>query len=197
MTAFYWFAFVVGTGMVLFSLLADHGDGGDGVDAHADGIDHHPGDGFKILSLRNATYFLFAFGVSGVLLTWLWGGSRSVLTAAVALGCGVLGGMVSRLIFGWLKRSESGELPDDASWIGATGRVTLPLSSDGTGKVLVTRGQREQELLARPFDEAAPGPEQWTSIMVVEMRQGVALVAPADPSLGNADQARLGSTLER
>ncbi|HEX7122703.1 MAG TPA: hypothetical protein VF178_10075 [Gemmatimonadaceae bacterium] len=195
MTAFYWFAFVVGTGMVLFSLLADHGDGGHGVDAHADAVDH-AGDGFKILSLRNATYFLFAFGVSGVLLTWLWGGSRSLLTAAVALGCGVAGGTLSRLIFGWLKRSESGQLPDDSSWIGATGHVTLPLSSEGTGKVLVTRGQRELELLARPFDEAAHEPERWTSIMVVEMRQGVALVAPADPSLGNTDPVRLSSNQE-
>lgn len=180
--------------MVLFSLFADHGHEGD---VSLDHPGHDVADGFRILSLRNATYFLFGFGVSGVLLNWLWGGSRSVLTAAVAVAMGVAGGAMSRMIFGWLKRSESGELPGDSSWIGATGQVTLPLSAAGTGKVLVVRGNREQELLARPFDEAAPEPERWTSVMVVEMRQGVAYVAPTDPSLGRSNPERLGSTSER
>ena len=30
---------------------------------------HHGVDGYKLLSLRNATYFMFAFGVTGVALT--------------------------------------------------------------------------------------------------------------------------------
>lgn len=194
MTGFYWFAFVVGAGMVLFSLLGDHGDGG--ADTDTGDIGHHGADGFKILSLRNATYFLFAFGASGVLLEWLWRGEHGFLRALVAVTLGLVGGGLSSLVFGWLRRSESGELRGDSSWIGAMGEVTLPLSLDGTGKVLVTRGQREQELLARPFDESAPEPERWRSVMVVEMRQGIALVAPTDPALGGADQARLGSTSE-
>jgi hypothetical protein len=199
MSALYWFAFVVGAGMFLFSLFSDltgHGD----VDSHADvdagHIDgHHGADGFKILSLRNATYFLFGFGVSGVVMTWLTGGRWGILTALLSLTLGVLGGALSSLAFGYLRRSDSGDLPGDSSWVGTVGRVSIPLVADGTGKIVVTRASREHELLARPFDETA-NPERWTSVIVLEMRQGVALVAPNDSSLEDPALPRLGATSE-
>jgi hypothetical protein len=192
MTGLYWFAFVVGGGMFLFSLFGDAEHGHD----HDGDLGHHDVQGFKILSLRNATYFLFAFGVSGVLLTWMWGGGRGLLTALVASMLGVIGGAISALTFGWLRKSESGELLTDANWIGATGQVTIPLSTDGTGKVLVSRGHRELELLARPFDSDARDPDRWTTVMVVEMKQGVALVAPSDTALDDPETPRLGATTE-
>ena len=196
MTGLYWFALVVGGGMFLFSLFADTDHGGDVHAGDVGEVGHHDLQGFKILSLRNATYFLFAFGVSGVLLTWLWQGGRGLLTALVASALGVLGGAISALTFGWLKRTESGEPLGDASWIGATGQVTIPLSTGGTGKVLVSRGHLEQELLARPFDDDALEPERWSNVMVVEMRQGIALVAPNDPALDDPEAPRLGATSE-
>jgi hypothetical protein len=200
MNALYWFALVVGAGMYLFSLFADFTGHGD-VDGHGDtdfhaGDHHHGGEAFKILSLRNATYFLFAFGVTGVGLNWLWGGGRGLLTALLALFLGTVGAGISGLAFGWLRKTDSGDLPGDSSWIGAQGHVTIPLSAGGTGKILVTRGNREHELLARPFDEEAGDPQQWAAVMVVEMRNGIALVAPNDSSLGGPDLPALGSTSE-
>ena len=199
MTALYWFATVVGVGMYLFSALAgatggDHDVGGH---AHVGGDSHHDVDSYKLLSLRNATYFLFAFGVTGVALTWLWGGTRGLLTALLALFIGSAGAAISTMVFGWLRRSESGAMPGDRAWLGASGQVLLPLSAAGTGKIFVSRGGRSQELLARPFDDDAASPETWSTVMVLEIRDGVALVAPneeltlddATPQLGRPTES--------
>ncbi|HEX6316903.1 MAG TPA: hypothetical protein VFZ73_18655 [Gemmatimonadaceae bacterium] len=186
MNALYWFASVVGVGMYLFSVLGGgQHDGGD--DLHGGGDAHHDVDTYKLLSLRNATYFLFAFGVTGLTLSWMWGGSRALLTALLALAIGGTGAAISTAVFGWLKRSESGDMPGDRAWLGASGQVVLPLSTGGTGKIFVSRGGRSQELLARPFDDDATRPETWMTVMVLEIRDGVALVAPNDEL--NPDEA--------
>lgn len=215
MRGLYWFSLVVGVGLYLVSLFADlfgHGDAdvhGDVDLGHADmdlghadadlghaDADADHADGFRILSLRNATYALFAFGVSGVTLTWLWQGRRGFAIAVIATLLGLGGGALSAFLFRWLRRSESGELPSDTSLYGVTGRVLLPLSGSGTGKIVVSRGTRELELLARPFDPDAEHPEHWTAVMVIDMRDGVALVSPSDPALGGGDHASLASPSE-
>lgn len=190
MNALYWFALVVGVGMYLFSVFADvTGDAGAATDGNLDAGDghHHAADGYQILSLRNATYFLFAFGVTGVALRWTWGGGRALLTALLAVLVGLLGAMLSTVVFGWLRRSESGDMPGDQAWIGAPAEVVLPLSAGGTGKVYARRAGRTQELLARPFDPDADRPGEWTSVLVLEIRDGIALVAPNELSLDSPD----------
>ena len=196
MTALYWFAMVVGVGMYLFSIFADtHGHGDVG--SHADAGDHgHAMDGYQILSLRNATYFLFAFGVTGVALNWMWGGTRVLFTALLALGIGVLGASISTFAFGWLRKSESGEMPGDRVWLGATAEVLLPLSASGTGKIFMSRSGRSQEMLARPFDAHATDPERWSSVLVLEIRDGIALVAPNEELTLDEPAPRLGAPKE-
>lgn len=195
MTALYWFALVVGVGMYLFSVFADTTGAHGAVDGHVDaGADHHHGlDSYKLLSLRNATYFMFAFGVTGVSLTWLWGGARGLLTALLAVAIGALGAGISTVVFGWLRKSESGEMPGDRAWLGATAQVLLPLSGRGTGKILVSRGGRAQELLARPFDDDASNPETWSSVLVLEIRDGIALVAPNSELSPDSSAPQLGA----
>lgn len=178
MTALYWFALVVGVGMYLFSALAGASGGHSDADGHADTDPHHDVAGYKILSLRNATYFLFAFGVTGVALRAIWGGTRGLLTAILALLIGITGAAISTVAFGWLRKSESGDMPGDRVWLGASGQVILPLTADGTGKIFVSRAGRSQELLARPFESDAVRPETWSNVMVLEIRDGIALVAP-------------------
>lgn len=199
MIALYWFAMVVGVGMYLVSVLsgATAGDHDLGHEAHVGGDSHQDIDSYKLLSLRNATYFLFAFGVTGVTLNWIWGGSRGLLTALLALFIGGTGAAISTLAFGWLKKSESGDMPGDRVWLGASGQVVIPLSAGGTGKIFVSRGGRSQELLARPFDDDATSPEAWSQVMVLEIRDGIALVAPneeltlddAAPQLGRPTES--------
>jgi len=196
MTALYWFAMVVGVGMYLFSVFADVTGDADvdaGGDTDASHGHSHGADGYQILSLRNITYFLFAFGVTGVVLRWLWDGGRGLLTALLAIGLGLLGGAMSTFVFGWLRRSESGDMPGDQSWIGAPADVVLPLVTEGTGKVYARRAGRTQELLARPFDASAEHPERWTSVLILDIADGIALVAPNELSLDQPETADPGA----
>lgn len=193
MTALYWFAMVVGVGMYLFSVFAGAGHHDADGHVHAGGDSHHDVDTYKLLSLRNATYFLFAFGVTGVSLTWMRGGRGGLLIALLALAIGALGAGISTVVFGWLRKSESGEMPGDRAWLGATAQVLLPLRSGGTGKIYVSRGGRSQELLARPFDDDASDPERWSTVLILEIRDGVALVAPNEELAPNDSAPRLGA----
>jgi hypothetical protein len=176
--ALYWFGLVVGAGLLLISLagdvFGDHAElpGGDS-DAHA-----AHGEGMKILSMRTATYFLFGFGGTGVLLSWLWDRGEPLATAFAALAVGSLCGGISAAVFGYLRRSGSGDMEADSAWAGCVGQVLLPLSRDGTGKINVARAGREHALLARPFQADAPDPESWRSVVVIEIRNSIALVEP-------------------
>lgn len=183
MTFFYWLALVLGGGLFALSLAgeffgahghfhsAGHLDGD--LDAHADDFDWG-----KLFSLRNLTYFLFAFGAAGVLLNLAWGGDRAVLTALAATLTGVAGWLISGLLFGYLRSSESGERPGDSTLIGRVGQVTLPILPGRTGKVLITRSGQTHELVAKAMDAEEPAPDSWSSVVIVEVRDGIALVAP-------------------
>ncbi|MGH7553007.1 MAG: hypothetical protein ACREMQ_08245 [Longimicrobiales bacterium] len=202
MSALYWFALIIGAGLLLMSLFGDlfghgHGfDGSHGGDVGGHGHAHADDQGFQILSMRNATYFLFAFGAAGLLMGWAMGGERPVLTALLAGLLGLVGGGISATVFGWVSRTETGYMEEDTGWIGRTGEVVLPLSAEGTGKVLVNRSGRDHELLARPYDRSAESPERWRSVMIVELENGIALVSPYAPALDVPDDLRISPSTE-
>lgn len=188
MTALFWFALVVGAGLLLFSLLADADGASDGIDIVADAdidIDGPGAHGFEWLSVRTATYFLFGFGATGVVLGLA--GTGMLVRAAVATAVGLMAGGLSAAAFGYLRRTQSGELLSDATLVGLVGRVTLPLSRDGTGKIEVLRGGREIELLARPFDRDPEEPETWRSVVIVEFEGGIARVSRYTELVGSGD----------
>lgn len=184
----YWFALVIGAGLLLMSLLGDFFGHADvdlpDADVGADGTHGHA-HVFDIFSIRNATYFLFAFGAGGLLVGRAT--DSAALAAVSATLLGLAGGAISSAVFGWLRRTESGGLADDAGWGGRVAEVVLPLSAEGTGKVLVNRGGREHELLARPFERGVESSDQWRSVVIVEMENGVALVTPYTGALDSPD----------
>lgn len=186
MATLFWFALVVGAGLLLFSLLADADGGADGadlvVDAGADAADAH---GFELLSVRTLTYFMFGFGATGVLLGLT--GASLPLRVVIALVVGMLSGGLSAAAFGYLSRTQSGALLDDDTLVGLVGQVTVPLSRTGTGKIEVMRGHRELELLARPFDRDPETPESWTSVVIVDFEGGIARVSRYTDTLGSGD----------
>jgi hypothetical protein len=168
MATLYWLSLVVGGGLVLLSVFGDL--------LHVDLPDFpSDADAWHVLSLRGATYFLFAFGATGLLASGA-GAGTALVAASFA---GVAAAALSSAVFRYLQGTESGGVPDDASLVGLAGRVVLPLQEGGTGKVVVSRGGREVELLARPFD-AEPGSavESWTEVVIVDVDGGTALVAP-------------------
>lgn len=206
MTALYWFAVIVGAGLLLLSLAGDiFGDffGGDvdvdhDVDIDGDSAHPHHGDtqGFRILSTRNLTYFLFGFGTVGILLGWLTGGERPIATAVAATTLGIVAATIAAVAFGYVGKTESGTLLDDRGWVGLVGEVVIPLSSDGTGKILVVRGGRHHELLAQPFERDPADPASWRSVMVLEMKNAIALVSPQTGTIADGDRLRISPSTE-
>lgn len=208
MTSIFWFALVVGGGLLLLSVLGDlFGDAevefgdtgaeldlGDVASGTLAGGSLDPGDlasrdvaidtagsyWHAIFSLRSLTYFLFGFGATGVLLDFAWQGAHSLITLVASLGAGVMAGGFNAILIGYIRRTDSGRMAGDGALIGLEGRVILPLRADGTGKIEVRRAGREHELLARPFEAKPTAPEEWTRVIVVEMRDGIALVVPLD-----------------
>jgi membrane protein implicated in regulation of membrane protease activity len=174
MIGLYLFSLVLGGGLLLFSVLGDAGHHHDADTAH----DH---DGFKVLSLRTITYFLFGFGATGAGLSWAWGGS-GLLVAGLAIAVGIAIGGTSAAVFEYLRRDESGVHQGDQSFVGLAGHVTIPLSRGAPGKVLVRRGDRSYELLARPLGADPESPDRWKNVVVVEMHGATAVVAPLEES---------------
>lgn len=175
MNFLYWLALIIGGGLFLLSLVGDvFGVDHDGHAFHAE----TEGDWGRIFSLRNATYFLFAFGAVGVLLNLAWSGGGDLFTAAAATATGAAAWVMSHLAFSYLRRTDSGQMLGDRLLVGRVGTVSMPILRGGMGKIVVAKAGQTQELLAKPLDENDADPETWDSVIVVEVRDGVALVAP-------------------
>lgn len=172
MFTLYLLSVLVGGGLLLYSIF-----GGGGDDAAPDAEAYNPAEW---LSLRSLTYFLFVFGGLGAVLSRTWPAAAAPVVLLLSVLGGVAVGTTVSAAFRYLRRTESGERQSDESFVGQPGRMTLPIGAGGTGKVLVGRGDRTFELLARPLDGAAGDPASWTSVVVVEMNHGFAFVAPED-----------------
>lgn len=176
MDGIYWFSLIVGGGLLAVSALGDifgaEVDGGD--------IDAGDADASRIFSLRSATYFLFAFGATGLLLGWAWDGERSGSAAIAAATVGLVTVAFTSAVFRYVRRHESGARPSEDSFVGTIGRMTLAIGRDRSGRVVVRRGDREFELRARAFDADAPAQEEWSRVVVVAMEGGTALVSPVE-----------------
>jgi hypothetical protein len=85
---------------------------------------------------------------------------------------------MSYAAFGYLRRSDSGQMLGDQLLVGRIGTVSLPILKGGTGKIVVAKAGQTQELLAKPLTDDDDNPETWDSVIVVEVRDGVALVTP-------------------
>ncbi len=182
MLSLYLFSLLVG-GVMLAVAAFGGGHGHDGADglAHGGGFDSshdHSDTGAKILSLRTLTYLLFVFGGVGSALSWAGMNRWIAFPIALTLGVGVAA--LVAFTFRFLTRTDSGGRTGEDSFVGLQGKVVLPIGAGGLGKVMVQRGDRTYELVARPLDSSATGIQNWKAIVVVEMNRGTALVAPLD-----------------
>ena len=176
MFSLYLFSLVVGGGMLALGIF---GQDVDDVGGH--GHAGHGHDEFQFLSLRTLTYFLFGFGAVGAALSKLWSSAAWPLVLIVAVATGLLVGAMVSYAFRYLARTGSGDRESDDSFVGLTGRVTVPFSTgSGIGKVMLERGGRTFELIARPFETEGHTPAKWKAVVVVEMQRGTAVVMPAD-----------------
>lgn len=186
----YIFCLAVGGGFLALSFFGDFLEGDVDIDADVDvdadmdALAHGSGVA-QLFSLRAAINALFGFGAAGSLLHLVWGGGQPILTAAIAGGTGVASGVLISSVFGYLKRTESGTLRGEESFVGLTGEVSLEIAPGSRGSVTVRRGDRRVRIRAQVADtyRAAEALTAGHPVVVVEMKDGIASVTPVGPKL--------------
>jgi hypothetical protein len=101
-------------------------------DPHLD--DMAVGSWLPFLSLRFWTYGVAAFGVTGLLLTWLTPPSAG-LTALLSAATGLTAGTAMSWLTHYLRRAQTDSRAAERDFLGTVGRVLTPLSADRAGKV--------------------------------------------------------------
>ncbi|MGI8985134.1 MAG: hypothetical protein ACR2HM_11500 [Acidimicrobiales bacterium] len=180
MTGFYLFAAAAGVPLVVWFLVAGDDSGQDDVGGGGSG------DGigavmFRMLPLSTIAFALAAFGVAGLALGVAGAGGGATFVAALIAA--VVAGVLNSSLFAYLRRSESTTEVGDDQLAGKIGRVVVPVSSDRRGRISVTVGGQQIHLSALAAPGAPAALEMGDRVLVVEVRNGIASVAPLDPEL--------------
>ena len=190
MLAAYIFSLVVGGGLLALNLFGDFldsdvdADAGIDLDGDADALSGGS-EIAKLLSLRSLVYALFGFGGSGLVLHLIWTGAQPVLTGLIAGGMGLGSGALVSTVFGYLKRTEAGEIQGERALVGLSGKIVMAIGDGETGAVRIRSGERRYRMRARADlpSGAAQTLEAGRAIVVVDVNDGVALVTPVDSKL--------------
>ncbi|WP_161882542.1 NfeD family protein [Deinococcus alpinitundrae] len=154
MLMLYLFCFIVGGGLLAFSVIGghDHDPSGAGADH---GPDTHGADSWaSYFSLRAAVSFAAFFGLGGLAARGLGLGGLAQL--GFALICGLLVGAFAAVALR-LARTRGETATQALALTGRTGKVTVAPVGGQPGKIeLIVAGQTEQ-LLARSGDPLHPG----------------------------------------
>jgi hypothetical protein len=175
----YLLALVLGGGLMLVQAISG---GHDTVDAgHALDVQHH-GGGPGVLSIRSFIYGLFAFGFVGAALH-IPGLAGRGSAFFIALASGVAAGLAAGFTFARLGSAAASGAASLAEAAGHRARVLLPCAPDRPGKIRLELGGQQVDMKATTA--GAPIPEG-AEVVVVEVREDVALVAPVPRSGGTS-----------
>ena len=149
-------------------------------DADAEGVDkdlHFDGADVFLWPLRSVrfwTFFLAAFGLTGILLKGL-GLAGEIPTLITSLSLGGVSGFTAAWVIKKLSTDDTGRAAASRDYIGKSARVLVPVQSKGVGKIRVRVKGQQVDLLAVTDDE-----EPLTSkdeVIVIEMEGTRARVA--------------------
>lgn len=157
----YWFAALLGVGVVLIDMLGllggdgdgdggDPGDGGDVADGDGEGADDSEGGVSAVLSIlrfmRIFIYFCVGFGPFGLASQAF--GSSALVSLLWALGAGAASAFLARLFFRF-QRSDLDSSLQEEELLFETAKVIVPIpAGGGMGKVRVRVGQLVAERYA-------------------------------------------------
>ncbi|MDH4143629.1 MAG: NfeD family protein [Acidimicrobiia bacterium] len=170
-------AAILGVPLVAYTVLAGDSDGDLGGDVDGEGP-------FAFLSLILLGFTLAFFGVGGLVYGAL--GLAEPWRALLALVTGATAGTIQSALFRLLRRSSASSDVADAELVGRRAQVVVPITAAGRGSVrFEVRGQRVQLTAEASSAETMTEPiEHGSSVVIVEIHRGVAIVARLDPELG-------------
>lgn len=175
----YLLALVLGGGLMIVQAISG---GHDMVDpGHSLEIQHH-GAGPGVLSIRSFIYGLFAFGFVGAALH-IPGIARPRSALLLALASGVGAGLAAGFTFARLGSAAASGAASLQEAAGRQARVLLPCSADRPGKIRLDLGGQQVDMKATTVGALIPA---GALVVVVEVREDVALVAPASATGGTS-----------
>ncbi len=185
MTSLYLFFLAVG-GPVLAWILFAGLDSGGGAGGHMGGGGHiggghMGGDGImSVIPLSSIAFVMTFFGATGLAARSV--GTSTVFTFVMAVLVGLGAGVLNSAAFRWLRRNSSSSDVTNRELEGSIARVILPVDMVHRGRIVVNIAGAREQMTASPADGSsmAVGAE----VVIVEVSQGVALVASFDPALG-------------
>lgn len=182
MIGLYILAAVVGLPLVAYAVFSGDGDGDFGeLEIETEGL----GDAFGYLSLGTLSFFSGFFGLTGLAVGAVGTGTIGTLVAAIVVG--LLAAVVHRGLIGYVKSSSASSHLSDRDFTGKVAEVVLPIEPGKRGRIALEFGSERQYLTA----ELPSGPATvdntpigaGSSVVIVDMAGGVALVSHLDPEL--------------
>ena len=183
-------AIVAGALIVVSALSGGHDGGGHDADVGHDfdaghDVDTH-GEAFEgawvpFLSIRFWTYFFAAFGLIGLLLTWLNAASQP-LTIGLAVGGGLLTGLAVAAIMRWLKNTSTGSATIH-ELLGKEAKVLVGVKPSQLGKVRIETKGEMIDLIAT--SESGEPIEAGENVVVVGVDGNQAKIARRKDILGD------------
>jgi len=144
-------------------------------DADADGFGETGTDGSLIaISLSTMAFIVGFFGLAGLLLESTGASAITALLAAIASGVGA--GVLSSKVMKWVRVSGASSDVSDASLNGVVAKVSLPISAEHRGKIILTKGGAREQMTAAPADGSLIDAGQ--DVVIIGIERGVAVVAP-------------------
>jgi len=167
MSGLYIFFLAIGAPLLLWMVFAGDADGGEGLDLDGDGD-------MTVVPLTAIAAFMTTFGGIGVIgeLTGAGFGATFVLALVAAL----LVGVASRQLLKWAKGNGVSSEVTDTELEGKLARVSLPVSAEFRGKIVLEAAGAREQMTAATVDGSTM--EVGEPVVVVRIENGVALVAP-------------------
>jgi len=130
----------------------------------------------SLLTFRTLVFFMTFFGVVGAVLTQFGYSEPIPFMSAVPLG--LFAGVVNARLVDYIKRSEVSSHVTSRDINGSRARVVLPLAQDRKGRIEVSLGGQPTFMVALPYRPDMPEMAKGAEVVVVEVKDGTALVAP-------------------
>lgn len=175
MTAIYLLAAIIGLPLVAYAVFA-----GDG-DTDAGEVDLDGGGVLTYLSLGTFSFFAGFFGLTGLATSLT--GTGAILSFVLATVVGLIAAVTQRGLLSYVKKSSSSSHLHDADLTGKAGTVVVPIESGKRGRIALQVGQQREYLTARMLRDEPAALDVGSSVLVVQIDNGVALVAHLDPEL--------------
>lgn len=164
MTGLYLFCTVAGVPLLIWFAFMGDGDDGGG-----------DGDGLLgFLSVATLSFAMAFFGLAGLGFGAL--GAASVLTFMAAVVIGVLAATMNSRLMRWLHHNSTSSDVADSDLEGTIADVTMPISSEHRGKIVLMKAGAREQMTATPVDGATI--DSGEQVVIVRVERGVALVTP-------------------